>query len=555
MRWFGILLTVASSGSLAGCQKPGRAPLVVVIQLDGAGLDLVDELRADGRLPNFDRLMATGTSGPLQSWPSLRVMRTSVRRTIASPIVWTSIATGKIPEKHGVRDFVLPVPGTASAWIGSEEGPARGEILLPEIGGVPPHELRVKLRSFTPVGEQQVGVFWNGDELDTVSLPVEWTTLTVPLPASSLRPAQNRFELLFEKQSRPSDHGASSDRRRLAAEVAFVDVVDARGKTLLSLDPAVARERFVRGFYPPRGQLTEIQSVHWRAKPVWTLLGDAGVPVGIIGHWGTWPAYPVNGFLVSSRMGIRQTRGGSNRLTWPEALASEIAPLAPDVDDLEPTFERLHLAECAPRLIDRQSVLKKILIQDTYYVRLARTLLAGRDSGLFGVYLRSIDVAAHVMLPWRNGAPLPEGCPDKVRGIVDEVYVQIDAWIGDILEVLPPDAHVFVVSDHGMQQLQGTGDHALFGLLIAHGDRIRPAHRQFGSTVLDVAPTLLHLFGQPVPLDMDGKVLASVFDPAWFRTSSIRFVDADTSLSPDGAIPTDVSEEALEELRALGYIE
>jgi predicted AlkP superfamily phosphohydrolase/phosphomutase len=288
---------------------------------------------------------------------------------------------------------------------------------------------------------------------------------------------------------------------------------------------------------------------------VWTLLGDAGVPVGIIGHWGTWPAYPVNGFLVSSRMGIRQTRGDSDRLTWPDSLAGEVAPLAPDADDLEPTFERLHVNECAPRVINRQSVLKKILIQDTYYVRLARKLLAGRDGGLFTLYLRSIDVAAHVTFPWRNGSPLPEGCPETVRGILDEVYVQIDNWIGEVLDVLPPNAHVLVVSDHGMQQLQATGGHAPFGLLIAHGDRIRVGHRQFGSTVLDVAPTLLHLFGRPVPLDMDGKVLASVSEPAWFRTSSIRYVDADTSLSPEGAIPTDASEEALEELRALGYIE
>jgi hypothetical protein len=298
----------ASSGSLGGCKKSSRVPLVVVIELDGAGLDVVDELRSEGRLPNFDRLMATGTFGPLQSWPSLRVMRQIARRSLASPILWTSIATGKIPEKHGVRDFVLPIPGTASAWIGFEKDTVRGLVVLPEIGGKPPHALRLKLHSFAPLGEQPVGVFWNGERLDTVPVPVDWTSLTVPLPASGLRQAQNRLELVFEKQSRPSDHGVSSDRRQLAGEIASVEVFDATGKTIVSFDPAVDRERFERGFYPPQGQLTEIQSVHWRAKPVWTLLGDAGVPVGIIGHWGTWPAYPVNGFLVSSRMGIRETR-------------------------------------------------------------------------------------------------------------------------------------------------------------------------------------------------------------------------------------------------------
>jgi predicted AlkP superfamily phosphohydrolase/phosphomutase len=556
MRWIGLLLAIASTGSsLAGCQKKVPVPLVVVIELDGAGLDFVNELRAEGRLPNFDRLMASGASGPLQSWPSPRVMRQSGRRSLASPILWTSIATGKVPEKHGVRDFVLPVPGTASAWIGSEEGSARGEIVLPEIGGEPPHGLRLKLHSYAAVGEQQVGVFWNGKRLDTLDVPVDWTALTVPVPASGQRRAQSRLRLVFEKQSRPSHHGASSDRRRLAGEIAFVEVFDSTGKTILSLDPAVDREHFESGFYPPQGELTEIQSLHWRAKPVWTLLGEAGVPVGIIGHWGTWPAYPVNGFLVSSRMGVRQTRRGGDRLTWPDALAGEIEPLAPLVDDLEPTFERLHLARCEPRLIDRFSVLKKILIQDEYYVRLARRLFASRDRGLYTVYLRSIDVAAHVTLPWRQGAPIPEGCPDAVRGIMDEVYVQIDRWIGDILDSLSSEANVFVVSDHGMQNVQDTGNHSPFGLFIANGDAIRQGHGLFGSTVLDVAPTLLQIFDQPVPLDMDGKVLASIFEDSWLRASPIRYVDADTSLSPDLAIETDASEEALEELRALGYIE
>lgn len=554
MRWFGLVLAFACYIFLAGCGKSRPVPLVLVVELDGAGLDFVDELRAEGRLPNFDRLMAGGTSGPLQSWPSQRVMRQGTNRLLASPILWTSIATGKIPEKHGIRDFALPTPGTASAWIGTEEDPARGEIVLPEIRGESPHSLRLKLHSYAPLGEQPAALFWNGEPLATVNVPVDWTTLTIPLPASALRPSRNRLELVFERQSRPSDRGASPDRRRLAAEIAFVEVFDKTGKTLLSLDPAFARERFEHGFYPPEGELTEIQSVHWRAKPVWTLLGDTGVPVGIIGHWGTWPAYPVNGFLVTSRMGIRQMRR-SDRLTWPDDLAREIEPLAPVVEDLEPTFERLQLNQCKPRLIDRNSVLKKILIQDTYYVRLAKRLLAGRDAGLFTVYLRSIDVAGHMSLQWRKGAPIPKGCPDDVRDIMNDVYVQIDAWLGDILNALPPDAYVFVVSDHGMQRLQGSGSHAPFGLFIAHGDAIRPAHRLFGSTVLDVAPTLLHLFDQPVPFDMDGKVLASIFDEAWLRHTSLRYVDADTSLSPDLAISTDASEEALEELRALGYIE
>jgi len=555
MKWQRHVVLLSALGVMAACVEAPKDPLVVMIEVDGASLDIVNELRAEGRLPNFERLIANGTSGPLQSWPSHRVMRDSDRRFLASPILWTSIATGKIPEKHGVRDFVLPIPGTASVWVGSETGPASAEMLLPGFSGVPPYRLRVKLHAFAPEGEQPVDVLWNDEPMGSPTVPVDWTELTFRLSPRAVRPGQNRLGLVFDRQSRPSDHGDSSDQRRLAGEVAFVDIVDASGEALVTLDPAIDRERFVRGFYRPRGRLTEVQSLHWRAKPVWSLLGDAGTPVGIIGHWGTWPAYPVNGFLVSSRMGIGDTRTGSDRLTWPEELAEEIEPLAPHVDDLRSTFDRLHVSECEPPVIDRQSVLKKLLIQDAYYVRLAKKLLAGKESGLFTVYLRAIDAAGHVAFPWRNGAPLPEGCPDTVREIMAETYVQIDAWLGAVVDVLPPHARVVVVSDHGMQQIQKVGGHAPFGLVIVSGEHIQQGHTVAGASILDVAPTLLYLFGQPVPLDMDGHVLASVFESDWLERNPSRYADVDTSWSPEPGGMTEASEDALEELRALGYIE
>ncbi len=74
-------------------------------------------------------------------------------------------------------------------------------------------------------------------------------------------------------------------------------------------------------------------------------------------------------------------------------------------------------------------------------------------------------------------------------------------------------------------------------------------------TILDVAPTVLHALGEPVPLDMDGKVGVSTFEPAWLEANPPRYVDADTSLLPLTAPTGEVSEEMLERLRSLGYLE
>src|SRR3990170_4120623 len=94
-------------------------PLVVLIGVDGATPEVIDELRSERKLPAFERLVRAGTYGPMRSLAARRLLEEDTRRRYASPILWTTIATGKVPEKHGIRDFVLPIQGTASVWMGS----------------------------------------------------------------------------------------------------------------------------------------------------------------------------------------------------------------------------------------------------------------------------------------------------------------------------------------------------------------------------------------------------------------------------------------------------
>ena len=43
--------------------------------------------------------------------------------------------------------------------------------------------------------------------------------------------------------------------------------------------------------------------------PVWDILGSLGKKVGVVGWWTTWPAQPVNGFLISDYVSTRTRRG------------------------------------------------------------------------------------------------------------------------------------------------------------------------------------------------------------------------------------------------------
>jgi predicted AlkP superfamily phosphohydrolase/phosphomutase len=555
-------LTVGGLSALAllllpACQEE-PTPTVALFCLDGATPDVIDELRARGELPNLDRMIRRGAYGPLQSLREPRLLRESPQRGFWSPIVWTSIATGKVPAKHGIRDFLMPVPGTSKVWIGTESGPPHAQIELPELHGVFPLTLHLRLRSHTPDGEQEARVELNGVPVGTIRVPVQYEDFALELTKEHLRPARNVLELFFSRQSRPADHGGSDDLRRLAAELLSVRVVDARGEILDDLDPALDRERLGHGFHFPRANVVEAQSAHWTALPLWRILGDRGIASGVVGYWATWPAYPVNGFLVSSRMGMRGRRDGTTtRLTWPEPLAESLGALYPKSQEAEELVAEAGFSSCDGPILDDEHVLRKILEQDEFYFRIARELWPTIDEGLRAVYFESIDVAGHHFLHWREGAALPSGCSEDARRVVDRTYIAADRRIGELVSTLPPTATVLIVSDHGMIAGGDRGFHAPEGVFIASGPGIRRAHAFQGAHVLDVTPTILHLFGEPVPLDMDGKVLASIFDSEWLESHGPRYADVDTSWSPERELDTmtEGQEEVLERLRAIGYIE
>jgi predicted AlkP superfamily phosphohydrolase/phosphomutase len=55
-----------------------------------------------------------------------------------------------------------------------------------------------------------------------------------------------------------------------------------------------------------------------------------------------------------------------------------------------------------------------------------------------------------------------------------------------------------------------TGDHRMEGILVGSGPGFRAGALPQGTSLLDVAPTVLHLLGVPVPSDMDGRVLTEL---------------------------------------------
>ncbi len=96
--------------------RQSRAKKVIVLGLDGQDPELTEAFMKEGLLPNFERLMKSG---------SYRRLRTTL--PAESPVAWSSFQTGCNPGRHRVFDFLVPnrksyLPELCSARI---EPPSR----------------------------------------------------------------------------------------------------------------------------------------------------------------------------------------------------------------------------------------------------------------------------------------------------------------------------------------------------------------------------------------------------------------------------------------------
>jgi predicted AlkP superfamily phosphohydrolase/phosphomutase len=76
-----------------------RHKKILLIGIDGTDPKVISKLMEEGKLPNFSRLKENGTFTPLETSISPQ-----------SPIAWATIATGSNPGKHSIFDFIKRNP-------------------------------------------------------------------------------------------------------------------------------------------------------------------------------------------------------------------------------------------------------------------------------------------------------------------------------------------------------------------------------------------------------------------------------------------------------------
>jgi tetratricopeptide (TPR) repeat protein len=156
------------------------------------------------------------------------------------------------------------------------------------------------------------------------------------------------------------------------------------------------------------------------------------------------------------------------------------------------------------------------------------------------------------------------------RDVINGIYRFHDMMLERLLQLAGPDTTVMIVSDHGFHsdhlrptETPGTplGPavwHRPYGIFAMRGPGVLVDERIYGASILDVAPTVLTLFGLPLGEDMDGKPLLDAFvqAPSVTRIPSWEDVPGEAGIHPPGTGGeySEAAEQALQQLVDLGYV-
>ena len=101
-----------------------------------------------------------------------------------------------------------------------------------------------------------------------------------------------------------------------------------------------------------------------------------------------------------------------------------------------------------------------------------------------------------------------------------------------------------------------TGNHDMNGIFFAKGESVKKGAVTDGATIMDVAPTILHVMGCKIPKDMDGKVRTNIFEEEFVEQHPVEFTEPTVGKKEHrGEMSPEDQKKVLERLRSLGYID
>lgn len=514
---------------------------LVIVGIDGAGWELMDSLE----LPTLQAMQARGVRSELTS-----------REPMFSPLLWTTMATGKVPEEHGIHGFRVQADQARAArfWeIAHERGLRVG--LYKWLVTWPPEAFEQD----RALAERRALSRSDG-EFYLAALDKGRGGFVVPAwlaPSPEVWPADLGFikELELSRRLKRKAYGGARPSWKLALEGIEHGL---RWSTLVEAARWTLTERFSKPREEERAarlQLLRVQmdrdvfihALHFHRPDVASFTTYATDALGHT-HYG---------FMDDCRTG----KGPCNALAdaLPAAYRQADQVLAEILASVDPQTTVLVVSDHGFRVMGEQDAgryfapkterLKERLEAEVGHVDVSK----GGHKITVALLEEDLEAQRARLLAFLQGLTQQstgqpfyrwEEVPGAARSVgltmaderVDEARLQSDTVGGEPL------------SDYAKLTEAYTGEHDAAGILLAQGPDLPAGQRLDPVPLLDLAPTILALLDLPAAVDMPGQ---AVFGERLARVATWE------QLSPaarglGGTGEADFNEDAL---KALGYIE
>jgi predicted AlkP superfamily phosphohydrolase/phosphomutase len=515
-----------------------------VLGFDGMPWSLLEQWIDDGELPNFRRLSREGAAGPLASTVPAN-----------TPIAWPTIATGTRADRHGLYEFMHLDSGYRQRPNTSNdlERPCLWEMLSPAaVANVPmtyppgdvdgemvtgmmtpslderfahPPELESEIRERIP--EYRIGLDWS----DYVGKDLEFRRDVRELTRTRrdlMRMLMDREEwrLLFFVYTAPDrlqhllwDESVLLDHYRLLDEILgeVIEFCTDGGYSLFVVSD--------HGFGPVE-----------KTVNVNAVLRDEGL-LAAKDDRGTRRLLSAVGVDKDRLLGALRRVGLDEEALvrlLPRSVVDSVADRVPgehNLYDIDPGETRAFLQGMGSVFVNDAERFEQGTVSDR-----EPTKQAVLDS-LGG--LEDPETGEQVLVV-RDGAelyPRDEGAPDVV----------VDARPGYRISSR-------LAADRFSPPGEKVADHRREGVFLALGPAIEAGSTPEGATLADIAPTVLHTVGAPVPDASDGRVLEELYAPS-SAAADTPATTAEYGTAGDDGDLTDDFGEVEDRLRGLGYVE
>ncbi len=542
---------------------------LLIIGLDGATFDLIKPWAAQGKLPTLAKLMQTGVTGNLES----------TLPPVTSP-AWPTFMTGKNPGKHGVFDFIRPRAGSFDMvnasqikskllWeILSEAGYSVGVLNVPitypprKVNGymipgllspdqgktvypadlLKPYEAELGKYRLTPNVQYKAG---NEDEFiadlhDLIDTQLRYVLRLMhdhPTDVVMLHflATDNGSHALwrFMDQSHPRHEPAL-----------FAKYGDALQKVYQHLDEAVAKVQTAAG---AELKATVVMSDHGfgplhRTINLNILFLEKGL-MHLKRNFSTqlrWWAFrngltPAAVYKLLSKLGLQNITAKVSRKARNEVVGKFLS--FEDVDWSQTiAYSMGHVGQIYLNVQGREP--HGIITPDRYAAARQQVIDA----------LNTITDPATGKSMVDRIIPREEAAHGPYADQGADLHLILDGYKTIAFPLFATEGRVLT------PQIRGdSGCHRLHGIFIGQGEAFEQGTSINGARIIDLAPTILHILGQPVPEDMDGRVLTDALSIE-LRGKSAEVSAATTTSQAQVDLTADEQAEVEERLRALGYL-